>query len=91
MDEDSEWEPGIQFWIDTDAYSDRDRLMFACGVEFRIIVDAIKQGLGYCQYIHPENESRVRLLCAKLGLAVEMDRHCDNWTHCKISPSGEGD
>lgn len=38
MDSNSaEFQPVMSFWIDTDGYSDRDRMMFVCGVEFQMI------------------------------------------------------
>ena len=77
----------ISFWIDTDAYSDRDRDMFTCGVEFHMVYRAIKEKRGWCQCIRTENESRVRMLCAKLRVPVKLERCCDTWTHCEIPAS----
>lgn len=74
-------------WIDTDGYTDRDRKMFVCGVEFQTIYTVISDKRDWCQCIHTENESRVRMLCAKLGLPVKMNRACDTWTHCEIPAS----
>lgn len=84
MTDRAEYEPLMSFWIDTDAYSDRDREMFVCGVEFQMIYAAIESARGWCQCIHTENESRVRMMCAKLGVPVKMSRVCDTWTHCEI-------
>lgn len=33
---DGEFSLVVPFWIDTDGYSDRDRLMFCAGVEFEM-------------------------------------------------------
>jgi len=83
---DGESEYGIEmpFWIDTDGYSDRDREMFVCGVEFQMIYEAIKTNQGWCQCIHTENESRVRMMCGKLGVRVKLQRFCATWTYCDI-------
>lgn len=82
-----EFEPVMPFWIDTDNYTDRDREMFVCGVEFQMIYETIKDKRDWSQPIHTENESRVRMMCGKLGLPVKMVRHCDTWTHCEIPAS----
>lgn len=87
----SDREPGeyvqfIPFWIDTDAYSDRDRDMFSCGFEFAIIMKRIQSGdMPTRQPIHVENESRIRMLCAKLKVLVSMERMDDTWTSCTVS------
>ncbi len=75
------------FWIDTDSYTDRDREMFVCGVEFQMIYETIRDKRDWAQPIHTENESRVRMLCGKLGVPVKMERHCETWTHCEIPAS----
>lgn len=85
--EDDNYLPVMPFWIDTDAYTDRDRLMFVCGAEFQFIYELAKSGCGVNQCIHTENESRIRMMCGKLGLQVKMTRHCDTWTQCEISGS----
>lgn len=86
-EDDAEFSLVMSFWIDTDGYSDRDREMFVCGVEFQMIYETIKNRRAWCQCIHTENESRVRMMCAKLGLPVKLERHCDMWTHCEIPAS----
>jgi hypothetical protein len=85
--EEAEYGMVMSLWIDTDGYSDRDREMFVCGVEFQMIYATIKDKRDWCQCIHAENESRVRMMCAKLGVPVKMERSCDTWTHCEISAS----
>lgn len=84
---DAEYIPVMPFWIDTPGYTDRDRLMFVCGVEFQMIYETIKDKRDWSQCIHSENESRVRMMCRKLGVPVNMQRHCDTWTHCEIPSS----
>jgi hypothetical protein len=80
----TEFTPIMPFWIDTDAYTDRDRLMFVCGTEFEMIYTALKADRGWDQCIHTENESRVKMMCAKLGKFCKMDRYDDTWTFCTI-------
>lgn len=43
------------FWIDTEGYSDRDRLMFVAGVEFQMIREELE--VGGARPIHRENET----------------------------------
>ena len=62
----------MPFWIDTDAYTDRDRAMFVAGCEFCDIV-GILEGNDYCEtVIHRENESRVRLAAGQLGRRITI-------------------
>lgn len=86
-DDKADSSPIMPFWIDTDGYTDRDREMFVCGVEFQMVYETIKGKRDWCQCIHTENESRVKLMCAKLRVPVIMKRHCDTWTHCEIPAS----
>jgi hypothetical protein len=66
------------YWVDTDAYSDRDRLMFACGAEFTIVLGHVRDSKDtLSRTIHRENESRVRMMCGRFGRS------------CKITPCGE--
>lgn len=83
----AEFSPVMPFFIDTESYSDRDREMFVCGVEFQMVYQTVTDKRDWCQCIHTENESRIRMMCGKLGLPVKMDRHCDTWTHCAIPAS----
>ena len=55
------------FWIDTEAYSDRDRLMFCCGCEFQMVREELETGEPIERTIHAENESRLRMLCGHVG------------------------
>lgn len=83
----TEYIPVMPYWIDTDGYSDRDREMFVCGVEFQMIYETIKAKRYWNQCIHTENESRVRMMCGKLGLNVQLEKICDTWTRCVIPAS----
>lgn len=83
----SDWHTGMPFWIDTDSYSQVDRDMFVCGVEFQMVYQTILEKRDWDQCIHAENESRVRMMRGKLGVPVQMKRHDDTWTHCYIPAS----
>lgn len=84
-----EYEAIMPFWIDTDGYTDRDRKMFVCGVEFEMVYQCIKNKHNWNQCIHTENESRVRMMCARMGVQVKMERHCETWTYCEILMSSD--
>ncbi len=58
----------MPFWIDTDGYTDRDRLMFVAGVEFEMARNQLNDGWTGTRTICRENESRLRMMCARLGL-----------------------
>lgn len=77
----------MAFWIDTEGYTDRDREMFVCGVEYAMIYAVLCDGREWNQCIHTENESRVRMMCAKMGVRCEMSRSCETWTHCTAGRS----
>ena len=65
------------FWIDTDAYSDRDRLLFTSVYEFASILKHIcynSEPLSIT--IHRENESRIRLTCARFNRTCKINQ-CD--------------
>lgn len=74
------------FWIDTDAYSDRDRLMFCCGVEFQMIRAELASGNDFERPIHTENESRGRLLVSRQQRACEIKRFDDQWSLLRVAP-----
>ncbi len=76
------------FWIDTDGYTDRDRLMFVCGVEFEMLCRLLSNWSG-SRPIHRENESRVRMLCGRLGIQCTIEPHqdydgCETWSELKV-------
>jgi hypothetical protein len=67
-------ELACEHWIDTDAYSDRDRLMFAAGVEFGNVLYHIRFSEDkFIGLIHKENESRVRMACGTFGRRCEIE------------------
>ncbi len=79
----------IPFWIDTDGYSDRDRLMFVAGFEFAKIVRVLEREEPYDGPIHRENESRIRLLCSKFGRTCQIEPHfgyrgCETWSQLVV-------
>lgn len=71
-----EYSLAMPFWIDTEAYSDRDREMFVCGVEFEMLRGELQSGKSIQRTIHTENESRARMMAHKIG------------RYCAIDPSG---
>jgi len=64
---DTEYSLITKFYLDTNGYSDRDRLMFCCGYEFQSIVNILDSGESATLVIHRENESRIRMLCGSRG------------------------
>ena len=81
-----EYQCAMPFWIDTDAYTDRDREMFVCGYEFHSIYNNLRDGLPVSQPIHRENESRVRMMCGKLGVhcTITQDDKYGDWSHLEV-------
>jgi hypothetical protein len=66
------------FWIDTDAYSDRDRAMFVAGYEFAIVLAHIERDADeFSTTIHRENESRIRMACGRFGRRCEIEQCSD--------------
>lgn len=84
MAEKQEWGLVQPFWIDTDAYSDRDREMFCCGVEFQMVCQLIEEGWTGTRPIHPENESRIRMLCARRKVACSIAPPFGGWSQLTI-------
>lgn len=80
----SEYGLVMPFWIDTEGYSDRDREMFVCGVEFQMVYDSVLSGKGWNQAIHNENTSRIRMMLGNLGVPYTMKRWDDQWTELTI-------
>lgn len=78
------------FWIDTDGYTDRDREMFVAGYEFSLIVRKLcEDDAPFTQPIHRENESRIRMACAKFERKCDIEA-CDDrdgtWSFLKVGP-----
>lgn len=84
------------FWIDTDAYTDRDRQMFVCGYEFATIMHHARNSPEpFRSTIHRENESRLRMMCARFGWSCEIEA-CEaehdpdgTWSYFEMTPRGE--
>ena len=71
--DEQEYDLIMSFWMDTDAYTDRDREMFVAGVEFEMVRNLIvANGWTGTRPIRPENESRIRMMCGKLGVQCEI-------------------
>jgi hypothetical protein len=82
-----EYECVLPFYIDTEGYSDRDRLMFVCGFEICQLVDQIKAGYRGARElpIHTENASRVRMMGKYLGVKIETrDSGTEGWTWIEV-------
>lgn len=81
------------FWIDTDAYTDRDRLMFVAGYEFHLVLRHIRTDSGTLSTtIHRENESRIRMACGRFERVCKIDP-CEpehdpdgTWSYLEIGP-----
>lgn len=72
----------MPFWIDTEGYTDRDRQMFVCGVEFEMLRRELKSGKPVTRTIHTENESRARMLAHKLGRqAIVEPSGTEGWSY----------
>lgn len=85
MSEPNEYGLVTSFWIDTDGYTDRDREMFCAGVEFDMILRLLEDGWEGTRVLRRENETRVRLLCAKRRIPCRIDQHegyegCETWS-----------
>ena len=65
------------YWIDTDGYTGRDRLMFVCGVEFEMVLALLRAGEPIDRPIRRENESRIRMLCARHKKPCTITTGCD--------------
>ena len=82
----------MPFWIDTAGYTDRDREMFVCGVEFQMVYEQLKAGGSFSRTIHRENSSRVRMMAAKMkrdvsvSLAAENGIEYDGWAFMEAKP-----
>ena len=79
------------FWIDTDAYTDRDRQMFVCGVEFEMVHQLLEAGVfDHQRKIPTENESRLRMLCGRYPIwASFMSSEVEGWTYLQWVPKSK--
>lgn len=81
------------FWIDTDAYTDRDRELFTAGYEFADLLRHLRYDPEMLNTtIHRENESRVRMACAQFGRLCSI-KPCEAkydpqgvWSYLVIAP-----
>lgn len=79
----------MPFWIDTDAYTERDRAMFVAGVEFEMVHSLIKGGWTGERPICRENESRIRMMCGRLGVRCDIVPGegfdgCEHWSYLTV-------
>lgn len=79
----------MPFWIDTDGYTDRDRQMFVCGVEFEMLRAELAESKTVLRTIHTENASRARMMANRMGRkAVAESSGVDGWSYF-TSPAPE--
>jgi Ser/Thr protein kinase RdoA (MazF antagonist) len=63
-----EFEMIMPFWIDTEAYTDRDRDMFVSGYEFaELHREALMNAEPFSRTIRSENVSRIRMMLSRLN------------------------
>jgi hypothetical protein len=81
----------LPFWIDTDAYSERDQHFFCFGFEYAVICRHIEyDDSPLSTVIHRENESRVRMACGRLGRRCKIeacepkDDPAGTWSYLEI-------
>jgi len=79
-----EFHPVMPFWIDTDGYTDRDREMFVCGVEYDMVYRSVLSGHGWNQAIHNENTTRIRLMLGKLKARYRLERVDECWSILEV-------
>lgn len=89
--ENEQWGLVMPFWMDTDAYTARDRDMFTAGYEFCMVYELLQGGWRGNRPIHRENESRIRMMCGKLGVPCEIRQHegyegCETWSNLITTP-----
>ncbi len=84
------YELEMPFWIDTEAYSDRDREMFICGVEFEMLrVECLNPHRTVLRTIHVENESRARMMACQLGRKAAVEPSgVDGWSYFTSPATG---
>lgn len=87
MEGEAEYQCVMPFFIDTDGYTDRDREMFVCGVEWQMIYELLKYGEPFCRPIHSDNASRFRMMAGRLGKQVTLTPSVAGW--CDILYHGE--
>ncbi len=73
MSDEHEFSLIMPFWIDTDAYTARDRDMFVAGYEFCQLYEQMKSSEEFSATIHRENESRVRMIAGKMQRKISIE------------------
>lgn len=86
---DGDYRLELSFYTDTEAYSDRDRLMFTAGFEFCLVVSLVESGWRGTRPVHRENESRLRMALGRLGRDVTLRPHdgyagCETWSDLTV-------
>lgn len=89
---DAEYNCLMPFWIDTEAYTRRDRDMFVAGVEFEMLRQELTAGGPVTRTIHTENESRARMMAGKLGRKVTIEASgVEGWSYMRTIDESEAD
>lgn len=87
IDDDNEHDWGLKmpFWIDTDGYTERDKEMFVCGVEFQMLYQEMQLPAAVVRTIHTENESRARMMAGRLKRAVSIKPSgVEGWSYLEV-------
>ena len=73
-------------YVDTDGYSDRDREMFICGMEYQSIVEQMVEDDDiFDVWVHAENLSRLRMSAVVLDRLVNLIRSEGTWSLIRIT------
>lgn len=84
---DGKWELQVPFLTDGDDFSDRDRVAFALGFEFAQLYYTwlIMDEPSPCD-LHRENESRVRVMCSRMGKRCTITPVDEIWSRVNLEP-----
>lgn len=83
----SNYEMLMPFWTDTDGYTDRDRQMFVCGVEFEMLRNELQVSERVSRTIHTENASRARMMAHRIGRTCVIEpSEVEGWLYFQSDP-----
>ena len=82
----NDYELSTSFYIDDDGYTDRDRLMFVCGVEFEMIYRLLQRGCKNMidRPVHQENVPRIVKLCQSLNIKYTIEQVDGHWSNVTV-------
>lgn len=79
-------EPYSSFFVDYNDYTERDRLMFVCGIEYETIYRTLRADKPVVGYpVHRENIPRIIRLCESLGKKYNFKQADRDWSHLTVS------